>query len=74
MGLYTTLFKDAACERCGEVYKRDYQFKTGQDALGEYKDGDLVPDDYPKKAVYEASYYTLCGFCWRFSSYRESGR
>ena len=66
MGMYTTLFRERQCSRCGLPFLADYQFKTGNDTLEKFKDGDLVPEHYERAVAYEAAYSPMCNVCERF--------
>lgn len=66
MGMYTTLFRERECSRCELPFLADYQFKTGNDFLEKFRDGDLVPDNFEKNVVYEATYSPMCHVCEGF--------
>ena len=66
MGMYTTLFRERQCSRCGLPFLADYQFKTGNDTLEKFKDGDLVPEHFERNVVYEAAYSPMCHVCEGF--------
>jgi len=66
MGVYTTLYKERRCLRCGAPYLADFQFKTGLDCMEHFEDGDIVPKSFRAKGPFKTSFTALCGTCVRF--------
>jgi len=68
MGMYTTVFKNRECLRCGAKYLCAFQIKTGEDRCANYKDGDLAPNkDFAGcKGAHRAAYHPICDVCEAF--------
>ena len=66
--MFTTVFRDRECLRCGAKYRCDFQIKTGDDICTNYKDGDLVKDGEFDgcKGEHRATYSPICGVCEAF--------
>lgn len=63
MGLYTSVYKIRNCDRCGYPYECEYQFKTGDDYMGTYKDGDKA--NGVEEGEYGASRVIVCSSCYQ---------
>lgn len=65
MGLYTSVYKDRRCPRCGIPYRCEFQFKHGNDQLEVYEDGARASHHVPRRA-FGAHRQALCGECGSF--------
>lgn len=72
MGVYTTLYKERRCLRCGAPYLADFQFKTGLDCMEHFKDGDIVPKSFSGRGTFKTGFTPICSICRRFID-RELG-
>jgi len=66
MGVFTSIFKDRTCARCGGRYLCDFQIKTGDDSCEMFQDGDLVPEGTGVRGTFEAGFCPICNVCGAF--------
>jgi len=64
MGMFTSVYKDRKCHRCGVTYNCEFQFKTGQDFCERFRDGDRA-NGVPK-GKHVAVRNPLCDPCYAF--------
>lgn len=65
MGMYTSYWKEARCEVCGRNYRRQHQFKMGDDRCDSFSEDARAPK-YVHPGEYEAAYSLRCGRCDNF--------
>ncbi len=62
MGLYRSILAKMSCQRCGAAFEADVQFKTGNDYLEVYNEGDAVSDLEPE--TFQGITAAYCKYCY----------
>lgn len=62
MGMFTSVYKNIKCERCGRKFRCEFQIKTGHDFCETFDDGSVPPPSVPQ-GKYHAYFHPLCTDC-----------